>query len=193
MEQPTLIEKIKKIVFGEEMPEVVVTENKALFMEATLEDGTLVNIEPALEIGAAVVVIDAEGNPMAAPDAEHTLAGGDKIVTVEGVITEIIPMEEEAEVEEELPMATEPTETQEQRVKKVVESIVKESHFASEEMVNKAVEELKNLFAEELSKAKNEIKDIVFNSFVEFGETPKKDATEKPKAKVKKQNIFIKK
>jgi len=192
MEQPTILEKIKKIVFGEETAEVPVVEDKSKFMEATLEDGTLVNIEPALEIGAAVVVIDAEGNPMAAPDAEHILAGGDKIVTVDGVITEIIPMEEEAEVEEEVPMAEEPTETQEQKVKKVVESIVKESHFASEEMVNKAVEELKNLFSEELSKAKNEIKDIVFNSFVEFGETPKKEATEKPKAIKKKNNLFIK-
>jgi len=192
MNEPTLIDKIKKMIYGEETPETVVPVIKSEFMEASLEDGTLVNIEPALEIGAAVVVIDAEGNPMAAPDAEHILAGGDKIVTVEGVITEIIPMEEEAEVEEEVPMAEEPTETQEQKVKKVVESIVKESHFASEEMVNKAVEELKNLFSEELSKAKNEIKDIVFNSFVEFGETPKKEATEKPKAIKKKTNLFIK-
>jgi len=192
MSEITILDKIKKIVFGEEVAEVPVAEEKSKFMEATLEDGTLVNIEPALEIGAAVVVIDKEGNPEAAKDDTHTLAGGDKIVTVEGVITEIIPFEEEAEIEEEVPMATEPTETQEQRVKKVVESIVKESHFASEEMVNKVSEELKSLFTEELNKAKAEIKDMVFSSFVEFGETPKKEATEKPVAKKKKTNLFIK-
>ena len=56
-------------------------------------------------------------------------------------------------------------------------------------MVNNAVEELKNLFAEELSKAKNEIKDIVMKSFVEFGEVPKQAPTEKPKG-AKKTNIF---
>lgn len=189
MEQPTMIERIKNL-FNEAKEETPVIEEKSKFMEATLEDGTLVNIEPDLEVGAAVVVIDAEGNPMAAEDAEHILAGGDKIITVDGVITEIIPMEEEAEVEEEVPMAEEPTETQEQKVKKVVESIIKESHFANEEMVSKVEEGLKALFTEELNKAKQEIKDMVIGSFEIFGETPKKEATEKPKAKVKKKNIF---
>jgi hypothetical protein len=189
MEKDSIIEKIKKIVFGEATEETLVS--KEAFMDATLEDGTLINIEPALEIGAAVVVIDAEGNPAAAPDAEHILADGSKFVTVEGVITEIIPMEEVV-VEDEVPMAEEPTETQEQKVKKVVESIVKESHFATEEKVNEAVESLKALFAEELSKAKNEIKDIVFKSFTEFGATEKAAPTEKPKALKKKNNLFIK-
>lgn len=189
MEATNILEKIKKIVFGEETAEMPVVEQT--FMDATLEDGTLINIEPALEVGAAVVVIDAEGNPAVAPDAEHTLADGTKFVTVEGVITEIMPAEEVV-VEDEVPMATEPTETQEQKVKKVVESIVKESHFASEEMVNEAVESLKTLFAEELSKANNEIKDIVFKSFKEFGATEKAEPTEKPKALKKKNNLFIK-
>lgn len=191
MEATNILEKIKKIVFGEEVAETPVVEHT--FMDATLEDGTLVNIEPALEVGAAVVVIDAEGNPAAAPDAEHTLADGSKFVTVDGMITEIMPMEEVVVEEEEVPMAEEPTETQEQKVKKVVESIVKESHFASEDMVNTMAEELKTLFAEELSKAKNEIKDIVFKSFTEFGATEKAEPTEKPKAlKKKPNNIFLK-
>ena len=189
MEINSILEKIKKIVFNEAEVEVPVVKDS--FLDATLEDGTLINIEPALEIGAAVVVIDAEGNPAAAPDGEHILADGSKFITVEGRITEILPMDEVV-VEDEVPMATEPTETQEQKVKKVVESIVKESHFASEEMVNSAVEELKNLFAEELSKAKNEIKDIVFKSFTEFGATEKAEPTEKPKALKKKNNLFIK-
>jgi len=189
MEKDSIIEKIKRIVFGEEEVEVPVVKSE--FLDATLEDGTLINIEPALEVGAAVVVIDAEGNPAVAPDAEHTLADGSKFVTVEGVITEIMPMEEVV-VEEEVPMAEDATETQEQKVKKVVESIVKESHFATEEKVNEAVESLKALFAEELSKAKNEIKDIVFKSFTEFGATEKAAPTEKPKALKKKNNLFIK-
>lgn len=191
MSEPSKLERVKNFLFGEDTAETLVPKEKSKFMEATLEDGTLVNIEPALEVGAAVVVIKDE-IPEAAKDDTHTLAGGDMIVTVDGKITEIIPFEDEAEIEEEVPMAEEPTETQEQRVKKVVESIVKESHFASEEMVNKVSEELKTLFTEELNKAKAEIKDMVFSSFVEFGETPKKEATEKPVAKKKKTNLFIK-
>jgi L-fucose mutarotase/ribose pyranase (RbsD/FucU family) len=186
MEKNSILEKIKKIVFSEAEVEIPVVKNT--FLDATLEDGTLINIEPALEVGAAVVVIDADGNPTVAEDAEHTLADGSKFVTVAGVITEILPMEEVV-VEEEVPMATEPTETQEQRVKKVVESIVKESHFASEEMVNTVANELKELFAADLTKAKNEIKDIVMKSFIEFGETPKQAPTEKPKG-AKRKNIF---
>lgn len=190
MEATNILEKIKKIVFGEEVAETPVVEHS--FMDATLEDGTLINIEPALEVGAAVVVIDAEGNPAAAPDGEHILADGSKFITVEGRITEIMPAEEVVVEDEEVPMATEPTETQEQKVKKVVESIVKESHFATEEKVNEIATELKNLFAEELNKAKDEIKEIVMKSFTEFGATEKAEPTEKPKALKKKTNIFLK-
>lgn len=177
---------IWKLIFGEEK----VTENeetapeeesKSKFMDATLEDGTLVQIEPALEVGAAVVVIDADGNPMAAEDAQHVLADGTKVTTKDGLIVEIIPAEVvEEEVVEEMEVA--PTESQEQRVKKVVESIIKESHFVSEEKVT----ELTNAITEQFNAKVEELKNSMFKAFEEFGKTEEKEPTKQP-AKFKKE------
>jgi len=185
----SIIDKIKKVVFGEEEQKAEesveqVTETKAAFMDATLDDGTLLNIEPAFEVGAAVVVIDAEGNVTPAEDSTHTLASGEVFVTVEGVITEIqeMPAEEVEEVEEE-EMATEPTETQEQKVKKVVESIIKESHFASVDNVSELETRLTEAFNTQLNEAKEEIKNIVFEAFTKFSEEPTKEPTKQPKNK----------
>jgi hypothetical protein len=180
MEAKETILKIRKLLFGEDTQ--VVREK---FLDATLEDGTLVQIEPELVEGAAVIVIDAEGNPIAAPDGEHKLISGEVITTVEGAITKIeIPVEED-EVKEDVvveELEKDLTEKQEQKVKKVVESIVKESHFASVKDVN----ELKALVEE----TKKELKEMVFKAFEEFSnQTP--EPTKKPAPVKKKRNIFI--
>ena len=187
----SILDKIKKVVFGEETKaektvetvETVeeVTEEKAAFMDATLDNGTLLNIEPAFEVGAAVVVIDMDGNVAPAEDNTHTLASGEVFVTVDGVITEIVEAasEEVEEVEEE--MGTEPTETQEQKVKKVVESIIKESHFAKVEELAAQREE----FATMLTEAKEEIKNIMFEALTHLAEQPIKEPTKKVSNKFK--------
>lgn len=78
-------------------PEEVIQESKVKMSEYSLMDGTKVMIS-ALEVGGEVSLED--GSP--APDAEHELADGSKIVTVGGIITEIKPAEEAAvEVEVE--------------------------------------------------------------------------------------------
>ena len=82
----------------EETTETTETE-KENFVDAQLADGTIVNIEPDIELGASVAVVTEDGI-VPAPDAEHELASGEKIVTVGGVITEIIPSEEEVAEEE---------------------------------------------------------------------------------------------
>lgn len=183
------LSNIWKLLFNEEQvveeKEQVVedSEEKAKFLDATLEDGTLVQIEPALEVGAAVIVIDSEGNPLPAPDATHILADGTQITTVEGLITEIMPVEEEVleeEVEEE--MSNEPSVSQEQVAKKVVESIIKESHFASEESLNELKNSIEAKFAEEIKA----MKESMFKAFEEFGKTEEKEPTKKP-AKFKRE------
>lgn len=182
MEAKETILKIRKLLFGEEQaPAEEVVKDK--FLDATLEDGTLVQIEPELVEGAAVIVIDADGNPMAAPDGEHKLISGEVITTVEGAITKIEMPQEEEEVEVvEEELEKDLTEKQEQKVKKVVESIVKESHFASVNDVN----ELKEL----VESTKNELKEMVFKAFEEFSnQTP--EPTKKPAPVKKKKNIFI--
>ena len=61
--------------------------------DAKLVDGTIVRIEPAIEVGATVQVIGEDGSMVDAPDADHELESGDVIKTEGGVIIEIIPAE----------------------------------------------------------------------------------------------------
>jgi hypothetical protein len=106
MNIPELVGKnlpeIKKILFRETTEEA--------FVDAKLVDGTIVRVEPALEIGASVAVIGEDGETVAAPDGEHELESGEVVRTEGGVIVEIMtpePVEEEAEEEKEEEMAAE--------------------------------------------------------------------------------------
>jgi hypothetical protein len=90
--------EIKKLLFSETTEEV--------FVDSKLVDGTIVRVEPALEIGASVAVIGEDGETVPAPDGEHELESGEVVRTEGGVIVEIMtpePVAEEAEeVEEEM-------------------------------------------------------------------------------------------
>lgn len=74
---------------------------KYAFVDAVLADGTVVQVEPALEEGAEVFVVDAEGNSLSAPDGEHQLEDGSVIVTEGGVIIQIVAAPESTEEEME--------------------------------------------------------------------------------------------
>ena len=74
----------------DEMPK----ETKVEMAEYVLEDGTKVMISE-LAVGGQVTLEDGSK----APDAEHKLADGSSIVTLDGVITEIKQEEPEIEVE----------------------------------------------------------------------------------------------
>lgn len=176
----SILDKIKEIFNGEETvakekvatPE---TEEKKKFVSATLEDGTQVEIEPELVEGAAVVVI-VDGNPQVAPDGSHTLADGTVIETVGGAIVSIVPAEEE--VEEEMEEA--PAVEEKQDVKKIVESIIKESHFVSEEKVTELVEAIKEEFNAKLEEKIKEVTDATVQAFEAFGKEEKVEPTKKP-------------
>ena len=97
--------EIKKLLFSETTEEA--------FVDAKLVDGTIVRVEPALEIGASVAVIGEDGETVPAPDGEHELESGEVVRTEGGVIVEIMtpePVEEEAGEEKEEEMAAEETE-----------------------------------------------------------------------------------
>ncbi len=68
---------------------------------AILADGTEVYSPDAeFAVGSELFIMDMDGNPVPAPDGEHTTAEGKTIVVAGGVITEIKePMEEEPKVE----------------------------------------------------------------------------------------------
>ena len=79
-------------------------EQKQMAM-AVLADGTEVYSPDAeFGIGSELFVMDAEGNPMPAPEGEHETAEGKILVVTEGKISEIKdkPMEEEPSVEIEI-------------------------------------------------------------------------------------------
>lgn len=87
---------IKKVLAEEEVP--------VGMEDAKLVDGTIVRIEPAIEIGATVQVISEDGSMVEAPDGEHELESGDVIKVEGGVIIELIPIvvEDAPVVEEEM-------------------------------------------------------------------------------------------
>jgi hypothetical protein len=128
MSKQTLKDKFKE--FFKENPEAKEAVSKAMkFEKAMLVDGTEVTVEPALEVGAAMVVMNAEGEPIPAPIGEYQLEDGSVVVVeVEGIIAEIKePMLEEEEIE---PIVEEPMNADsEQKVKRIIESIVKEKIF----------------------------------------------------------------
>lgn len=75
-------------------------EKQIKLASATLADGTVVYWDGELAVGTAVFLDEAMTQP--APDAEHEVEDGTIVVTVEGVVTEIRPVEAPAEGEEEL-------------------------------------------------------------------------------------------
>lgn len=96
--------EIKKLLFSENETPEVTTE---AFEDAKLVDGSIVRIEPAIEVGATVMVISEDGETVAAPDAAHELESGVIVRTEGGVVVEVMepeaaPEEAAEEVEEEM-------------------------------------------------------------------------------------------
>jgi len=87
----------KFLKFEDEQTEVKAEDVKA-------QDGTILRIEPAVEVGASVQVIDEAGELIAAPDGQIELEDG-KLLSVEGgIIVEVqgVEAEEGEAVEEEM-------------------------------------------------------------------------------------------
>ena len=91
MDKSKLLEGLKKI------KEAFVTLQK--FVDAKLADGvTIVRYEAEkLDVGVAVFVITEQG-AVEAPDADHVLEDGTMFTTVGGIVTAVMPVEEEVEV-----------------------------------------------------------------------------------------------
>jgi hypothetical protein len=136
------LDKVKKLIFGEDTAEATVTEIK--LMAAELADGTMVNVEPALEVGA-MVTVEVEGVVAPIPNGEYPLADGTIIAISEGAISDI----KEVEAEEEEAMETEataPVETvTEAKIRKIIEST--ETVFAKVESLETELSEVKAEFA----------------------------------------------
>jgi len=89
---------IKKVLAEEENP-----EDSVQLEYVKKVDGTILRIEPAIEVGATVQVIGEDAELIEAPDGDHELESGDVIKTEGGIIIEVLAVEgEPAVVEEEM-------------------------------------------------------------------------------------------
>jgi hypothetical protein len=124
------------------------------FETVLLVDGeTEVTIEPAIEVGAAIVIMDAEGNPIPAPISDYELQDGRVIVVEEdGVIAEVKEVEagEEAEAAEDMGDENQ----EQQKVKKIIERIESEMIFEKIAELFEKVEAIEKV--NEFLKAENE-------------------------------------
>ena len=160
--------EIKKVLFGsDDTTETVETTEEAVeaaFLDAKLVDGTIVRVEPAVEVGAVVKVIDEAANEIDAPDGDHELEDGTIIRTEGAVIVEVMaPEAEEEEEEEEVEaeekdkeeMSTEDVDV-DVKMAAIAADIVAAHNFASAEVV----EGINSRF-DEMEKAIGMITDIV--------------------------------
>ena len=183
------LDKVKKLIFGEDT--AVATVTKIKLMAAELADGTMVNIEPALEVGA-MVTVEVEGVVAPIPNGEYPLADGTIITISEGAISDI----KEVEAEEEEAMETEattPVETvTEAKIRKIIEST--ETVFAKVETLETELENVKAEFAK--YKAESDVKEKAMFSAVEELATESSIAPIKNKRSgvisPKKKSIFTK-
>ena len=152
--------EIKKILFGSEAEETV----EAAFIDGKLVDGTIVRVEPAVEVGASVKVIDEAANEIDAPDGDHELEDGTIIRTEGAVIVEVMAPEaeeedSEAEVEaeekEKEEMAAEEVDV-DVKMSDIAADVIAAHNFASAE----AIEGINSRF-DEMEKAIGMITDIV--------------------------------
>ena len=139
--------EIKKLLFSEkETPEVV-----EAFEDAKLQDGSIVRIEPAVEVGATVVVIGEDGETVPAPDAAHELESGVIIRTEGGVVVEVMepeaaPEEEAAKEEKEEEMSATPFDSDKFKedilgaVSELIKSEIDAAAFASKKKVAEVTE-----------------------------------------------------
>lgn len=109
MNKKDIIDQVKALFQSEVVVEdkpVDEVEKEIKMAEAVLKDGVkIVSPDEEFVVGSEVFVVGEDGSETPAPDAEHELEDGTIVVTVEGKITEIRPVdveEPEAEVEVEL-------------------------------------------------------------------------------------------
>jgi len=154
--------EIKNLLFGAESTEATEEAVEAAFLDAKLVDGTIVRIDPAVEVGAVVKVIDEAANEIDAPDGDHELEDGTIIRTEGAVVVEVLAPEAEEEESEEEVEAEEKdkeemsTEDVDVKMSAIAADVVAAQNFASVE----AVEAINTRF-DDMEKAIGMITDIV--------------------------------
>ena len=131
--------------FKEIVKKICVALNIEVKLEqAKLQDGVTIVEADSFESGESIVVVTQDDQRIALPIGEYVMENGMTIVVAEeGVISEIKEMEEpEQETEIEVEAENKP-ENDMAKIKKTVESMVKETFFAEIESKDKEIERLK--------------------------------------------------
>jgi hypothetical protein len=150
--------EIKKILFGsyDTSADVDVTDETPAFLDAKLTDGTIVRIEPDVEVGASVKIIDEEANEIDAPDGDHELEDGTVIRTEGAVVVEVMAPEVEEEAPEAKAEEVDEEVDLEVKMAAIADDVVASKKFASA----KSVKAINDRFAE-VERAISMITDIV--------------------------------
>ena len=179
----TVLGKIRSFIKDNKINAEVVEK----FETVLLADGvTEVTIEPAVEMGAAIVVTSEDGTPVAAPVGEYELQDGRVVVvSEEGVVAEV----REGEISEE-PMAGDKPEEAD-KVKRIIERIESEKIFSRLTELESKLEETnkENKFLKEenetLTDNFNELKKFSKETLEEvvnlLGEQPSKEPVKEEK------------
>lgn len=139
----------------------VIEETNETFGELKDENGAFTLRFPgdSLQVGDKVTVVTAEGQEMDAPDGEHRLEDGTRIVTKDSVVTEITSADGEKALAEETKeeMASEEEEAmaehEEEKMEEEVEEKLEEAEAKIEDIVEAIVSEVKD----EMAKVKEEM------------------------------------
>lgn len=142
---------------------------------AVLADGTEVYSPDAeFKVGSELFIMDGDGNPVPAPDGEHTTAEGKIIVVAGGLITEIKePMEEEPKVEIEI----------EEEKQAAFEGVSKEEF---ESTINSLVEAFEAKIA-----ALNAEKETLSSTIEKMSKQPAVDSVKKVAPVAQKQSVEV--
>lgn len=178
------IEALKVKLNAEETTEETTVELE----DVKMVDGTILRIEPAIEVGATVQVIDENGEMIDAPDGDHELEDGRVLKTEGGIVVEVLGVEGEEVVEEEMSEETpEPTQP-----KLDVEALQNQLIDKLNTAITDKINNLKFAKEDEVSALKKENAELK-ESLIELTELVGKFAAtpaEEPKKKVK--NPFAK-
>ena len=172
--------EIKKLVFAD------VEETPVELEDVQLVDGTILRVEPLVEVGATVQVIGEDGELMDAPDGDHELEDGRVIKSEGGILIEIL--EAEGEQEEEM-NEVEPEAVAEPKLD--VEALQNQLISKLNDAIANKIENLK--FGEQIEEVKKETEDFkqavkdLTEMFASFVETPSEEPKKKSRNPFKKE------
>lgn len=165
----TLKERISEIFDKYSVQLEVEEKTEVKFATATLESGQEIQTEAeSFAVGAAVFVVNDEGEQIPLPDGDYTLADGSMLVVAEGVVAEVNEASEEPPVEAE--------EDKEEEMSEVEEVEASSEVLTREEvagMIAEAIEATKAEFSSQIEERDAKITELSKQATKSLSRAPK--------------------